>query len=117
MLFGERAGDMPIGPTGATPLDQAMTTLIDLLVAIPGGTPADSGSGDRTLDGQLRLWAVSQDRPATSPRAARAAVLIWTRVHGIVSLELTGIFAGNTVEAQRLINLEVDTAIHALTEA
>lgn len=117
MLFGDRAGGMSIETAGATPLDQAMATLIDLLVAIPGGTPADSGSGDRTLDGQLRLWAVSQARPATSPRAARAAVLVWTRVHGIVSLELTGIFDGNTVEAQRLIGLEVDDAIHSLTGA
>jgi AcrR family transcriptional regulator len=117
MLFGERAGDESIELAGATPLDQAMAALIDLLLAIPADAAADSGSGDRALDGQLRLWAVSLDRPDTSPRAARAAVLIWTRVHGIVSLELTGIFGNRTVEAQRLIDLEVDNAIHALTGA
>ncbi|HUQ59455.1 TetR/AcrR family transcriptional regulator [Lentzea sp.] len=113
MLFGERAGDAPIELAGVTPLDQAMAALIDLLTAIPGSAPATSA--DRALDGQLRLWARSQDRPATSPRAALAAVLIWTRVHGIVSLELTGIFGNGTVEAQRLIDAEVDNAIRTMT--
>jgi len=59
--------------------------------------------------------AHSQARPDTAPRAATAAILIWTRIHGIVSLELTGIFDNRTIEAQRLIDLEIDNAIHSLT--
>ena len=114
MLFAERAGDAPAEGLAQTPLDQAMALLIDLLVAIQNTAPADGTSGDRTLDGQLRQWARSQDRPDTTPRAATAAILIWTRIHGIVSLELTGIFDNRTLEAQRLIDLEVDNAIHAL---
>lgn len=112
MLFAERAGDAPSQEPTQTPLDQAMALLIDLLVAIQD---TGSTSGDRTLDGQLRLWARSQERPDTTPRAATAAILIWTRVHGIVSLELTGIFDNRTIEAQRLIDLEIDNAIHSLT--
>src|SRR3954469_18207179 len=54
MLFAERAGDLPGDVTEHTPLDQAMALLIDLLTAVQGTPPADSGSGDRTLDGQLR---------------------------------------------------------------
>jgi AcrR family transcriptional regulator len=115
MLFAERADDAPSQPAAPTPLDQAMALLIDLLVAVQDTAPAESATGDRTLDGQLRHWARSQDRPDTSPRAATAAILIWTRVHGIVSLELTGIFDNRTPDAQRLIDLEIDNAMHPLT--
>ena len=115
MLFAERADATPGQPSGQTPLDEAMALLIDLLVAIQNAAPAGSTTGDRTLDGQLRHWAHSQERPDTAPRAATAAILIWTRIHGIVSLELTGIFDNRTVEAQRLIDLEIDSAIHSLT--
>ncbi|WP_329213125.1 TetR/AcrR family transcriptional regulator [Streptomyces sp. NBC_01485] len=117
MLFGERAGDLPSEVTTQTPLDQAMAMLMDMLTAVQGTTQADSTSGDRTLDGQLRLWARSQERPDISPGVARAAILIWTRVHGIVSLELTGVFDNHTLEAQRLIDLEVDNAIQSLKPA
>jgi AcrR family transcriptional regulator len=113
MLFAERADGTPGETPGGTPLDQAMALLIDLLVTIRN--PAGSTTGDRTLDGQLRQWARSQERPDTAPRAASAAILIWTRIHGIVSLELTGIFDNRAIEAQRLIDLEIDNAIHSLT--
>ncbi|MCX5251709.1 TetR/AcrR family transcriptional regulator [Streptomyces sp. NBC_00201] len=117
MLFGEQAGDLPGDVTEQTPLDQAMALLIDLLTAVQGTAPADSrsgSSGDRTLDGQLRQWARSQQRPDTPPRAARAAILIWSRVHGIVSLELTGVFDNRPLEAQRLIDSEIDSAVRSL---
>ncbi|MFF7602911.1 TetR-like C-terminal domain-containing protein [Streptomyces mirabilis] len=45
---------------------------------------------------------------------ARAAILIWTRVHGIVSLELAGVFDHHTVGAQRLIDPEIAGAIQSL---
>jgi AcrR family transcriptional regulator len=116
MLFAEQAEErQPGGGMPArTPLDEAMALLVDMLVAVQNTTPAETTSGDRTLDGQLRQWARSQDRPDTTPRAATAAILIWTRTHGIVSLELTGIFDNRTIEAQRLIDLEIDNAIHSL---
>jgi len=114
MLFGEQAQDLPNDVITQTPLDQAMALLIDLLAAVQDTAPADGTSGDRTLDRQLRLWARRQMRPDTTPRAARAAILIWTRVHGIVSLELTGMFDNQSIEVQRLIDLEIDSAIQFL---
>ncbi|WP_416960421.1 TetR/AcrR family transcriptional regulator [Streptomyces sp. Agncl-13] len=114
MLFGERPDDAPGEVVVRTPLDEAMALLIDLLVALQDTTPAEATSGDRALDGQLRLWARAQERPDTTPRAARAAILLWTRIHGIVSLELTGIFANHTLEVQRLIDLEIDDAVRSL---
>jgi AcrR family transcriptional regulator len=115
MLFGERGGDLPADPAGPTPLDQAMALLIDVLTAIGDGSPAEGTSGDRSLDGQLTKWARSQERPDTSARVARVAIVVWTRVHGIVSLELTGMFDDRSIDAQRLIDLEIDDAVRALS--
>lgn len=115
MLFGERAGDLPSEVTTRTPLDQAMALLIDILAAVKGTAPTRGTSGDRTLDGQLRLWARTQERPDIAPDVARAAILIWTRIHGIVSLELTGLFDDQAIEAQRLIDLEIDSAMQSLS--
>ncbi len=117
MLFAERADDASGDEPTRTPLDQAMALLIDTLAAIQHATPAAGTSGDRGLDGQLRRWARWQDRPDTTPGAATAAILIWTRVHGIVSLELTGVFGDHTIEAQRLIDLEIDNAIQSMTQS
>ncbi|MFB7780764.1 TetR/AcrR family transcriptional regulator [Streptomyces bauhiniae] len=115
MLFGERPGDAPGDAAARTPLDKAMSLLIDLLVALEGDpAPAEAAGGDRTLDDQLRLWARAQERPDTMPHIARAAILLWTRVHGIVSLELTGVFAGQSIDVQRLIDLEIDNAVQSL---
>ncbi|WP_236710836.1 TetR/AcrR family transcriptional regulator [Streptomyces sp. 150FB] len=114
MLFGERAGDLPGDVTTKTPLDQAMALLIDVLVAAQDTMRASTTSGDRTLDGQLRLWTRGQQRPDITTSVACAAILIWSRVHGIVSLELTGMFDNQSLEAQRLIDLEIDGAIQSL---
>jgi AcrR family transcriptional regulator len=117
MLFGQRTAGVPEDVSARTPLDQAMALLVDLLVPIPDGARVEGSSGDRTLDGQLRTWARVQQRPDTTPRVARTAIVIWTRVHGIVSLELTGMLDNQAVEVQRLIDLEVDNAIQLLASA
>jgi len=115
MLFGERATDLPASVTTRTPLDEAMALLIDMLMTAQDDMP--DGTGDEVLDDQLRGWAGTQRRPGTPPSAALAAVVIWTRVHGIVSLELTGIFDDHTIEARRLIDLEIDRAVRSLGAA
>ena len=114
MLFGQRTGGLPGDPGSETPMDQPMALLVGLLEALTDTASALSTSGDRMLDGQLREWARVRRLPGTTPRTARAAIVIWTRIHGIVSLELTGMFDHNAVEVQRLIDLEVDNAIHLL---
>lgn len=68
--------------------------------------------GDRTapappqpLASQLTAWALAHD-PSISPSTALRAVLIWSRLHGLVSLEIAGNFAsmgidpGQVFEAQ-----------------
>ena len=57
------------------------------------------------LASQLTAWALAHD-PSISPSTALRAVLIWSRLHGLVSLEIAGNFAsmgidpGQVFEAQ-----------------
>ncbi|MDT5347907.1 MAG: hypothetical protein QOH91_1194 [Mycobacterium sp.] len=102
LLVGESAANLPAGTPGDDAMNQAMALLIDLLVAGEGAAASGCTSADATLDGQLRLWARSQNRPETPPRAAHAAILIWTRVHGIVSLEHAGVFDNHSIDAARM---------------
>jgi len=113
MLFGEPPGEIAAEIVAESPLNMAMTQLVDLLTEV-ADTAGVGTSGDRTLDRQLRVWARAMDRPSTAPRIARAAIVIWTRVHGIVSLELTGMVDNHSIEIQRLIDLEVDNAVQLL---
>jgi AcrR family transcriptional regulator len=117
MLFGEQSGEIPEQIGTQSPLNLAMTQLVDLLAAEADDPAAPASSGDRTLDTQLRVWAKALHRPEVTPRIARASIIIWTRVHGIVSLELTGMVGNHSIEMQRLIDLEVDNAIQLLTRA
>lgn len=64
--------------------------------------------GDRTapvppqpLASQLTAWAQAPD-PGTSPATALRAVLIWSRLHGLVSLEIAGNFASMGIDPDQV---------------
>ncbi|MET7777469.1 hypothetical protein ABZT28_17005 [Streptomyces sp. NPDC005388] len=54
---------------------------------------------DWALRYRRRHGVLFGERAGGLPSVARAAILTWTRVHGIVGLELTGVFENHTVEA------------------
>jgi AcrR family transcriptional regulator len=80
-----------------------------------GGPDAQAGAlarrGDK-LDQQLSRWAGRHDTAAPA-LVLRLGVLTWTRLHGIVSLELAGVFADMGLDAELLLGAEVDAAIAA----
>jgi AcrR family transcriptional regulator len=57
---------------------------------------------------QLAAWARPHD-PETAPAIALRAVLIWSRLHGIVSLEIAGNFASMGIDAGQLFELQLAT--------
>jgi hypothetical protein len=64
-------------------------------------------SGD-ALDRELQSWSRSRDDPTgMSPLVLRLAVLTWTRVHGIVGLELTGALARMGLDPGLLLDDDV----------
>src|SRR6266487_5166660 len=73
---------------------RAMNPLLDVLREFGDGTiepPAEP------LASQLAAWAQPQD-PGIDPATALRAVLIWSYLHGIVSLEIAGNFASMGID-------------------
>ncbi len=111
MLFSDRSRDVPDPPAGVAAINVGMLPVLAALGEIaapsapPGGTP---------LDEALTRWAQGMGAPAgLAPAALRLAVLAWSRVHGLVSLEITGALAGMGLDAAVLLDAEVDSLLAA----
>jgi hypothetical protein len=56
----------------------------------------------------LARWGRAIDAPAgASPLQLRLAVLLWSRIHGLVTLEISGVFTGMGLDAGRLLDAEI----------
>jgi AcrR family transcriptional regulator len=65
---------------------RSMNVILGALAAVG---PATGGSGDGgELDGQLRVWAARSGMPEMPTRVLALGLTCWTRLHGVVSLEL-----------------------------
>ncbi|MEU9336163.1 TetR/AcrR family transcriptional regulator [Streptomyces sp. NPDC048290] len=82
---------------------EIMAVLLDTAVTLVG---PDAGSAlGAHLDGH-REWA--GDHPA-SPTALHKALVFWTRLHGVLSLELAGHFGGMRFDPAVLFEAEVES--------
>ncbi|GAB3834152.1 TetR/AcrR family transcriptional regulator [Kribbella italica] len=82
--------------------DEIMTTLLAAARALPSSGPETPF--DRHLDDH-RDWV--GDRSAPTP-AVHRALSFWTRLHGVLSLELAGHFTGMALDPALLFAAEVD---------
>jgi AcrR family transcriptional regulator len=83
----------------------SMKVLLDVIGEVGDGT-GDDGL-PQPLASQLATWA--RPYPAASPGAALRAVLAWSRLHGIVSLEIAGNFASMGLDAEQLFEVQLAT--------
>ncbi|MFF3755390.1 TetR/AcrR family transcriptional regulator [Streptomyces sp. NPDC002018] len=81
---------------------EIMTFLLDACTALPSDSPATPfGTHLETH----RRWAA--DHPAP-PAALHRALTFWTRLHGVLSLELAGHFTGMAFDPALLFTAELD---------
>ncbi|MBF9134049.1 TetR/AcrR family transcriptional regulator, partial [Plantactinospora sp. S1510] len=91
-------------PDGVTQIaSEIMTTLLDACVTLPSDRPATPF--DAHLEGH-RQWAAGHPAPSA---ALHRALIFWTRLHGILSLELAGHFTGMGFDPAQLFAAELDT--------
>lgn len=82
---------------------KAMNLLLDIIdaaadrAAVPPPQP---------LASQLAVWAQPY-RPGIDPATALDAVLVWSRLHGIVSLEIAGNFASMGLDPDQLFEIQL----------
>ncbi|USQ88480.1 TetR/AcrR family transcriptional regulator [Streptomyces phaeoluteigriseus] len=82
---------------------EIMARLLDTFAAVPGGdaeTPFDAHLAEH------REWADGHPAP---PPALRRALAFWTRLHGALSLELAGHFAGMGIDPALLFAAELES--------
>jgi hypothetical protein len=88
-----------------------MHLILDALAALD--PPASTSAGDAgALDAQLQRWAEARSVEGDLPPALlQLGVLTWTRLHGIISLEIEGVFASMAIDPELLYAAEVDNLI------
>jgi AcrR family transcriptional regulator len=83
----------------------AMTPLLELLALLPedAGLPRPN----RRLARELGGWARRRGAPVADPAVALRAVILWSRLHGLVSLELGGNYASMGIDPDALFEAEL----------
>jgi AcrR family transcriptional regulator len=112
LIFGTSEGSGAVDPERILPA--AQKSMAALLVAVSESAAGSAAQAvkDAPLRRQLAAWL--RDRSPELELAegtAAIAVLAWTRMHGIVSLEIDGFFDQMGVDPKRLYQLEVDRLI------
>ena len=73
----------------------------------PDRQPRLSGGGS-ALTTQLRDWARKHERDPRDPGTFHRGLTTWTRLHGLVSLEIEGAFASMGIDADTVFHRGVD---------
>jgi AcrR family transcriptional regulator len=84
---------------------EAMNLLLGILADLgdPTATPPS-----QPLASQLTAWA-QPHHPGIDPATALRAIVIWSRLHGIVSLEIAGNFASMGIDPGQLFETQLAT--------
>ena len=107
LLFGIRPTEYRGDPGQAIDtIHGGMRVLLEIVGELAAG--GDSSNPGDELDQELRSWSQRRgDRAGIPPLVLRLGVLAWTRLHGIVSLELTGALRQMNIDPALLIDHEV----------
>lgn len=70
---------------------QAMAVVLDHVKDV-------TGDADPVLAGQLAQWAAERGVRGTDPVVAVTAITLWSRIHGLVGLEIEGNFASMGID-------------------
>lgn len=110
LIYGTPVPGYQAPPEATELAASVMTVLLDAFTetGTPAGRPGAAAAAlDRHLEGH-RSWA--GDHPAP-PDALRRALTFWTRLHGVVSLEVAGHFTGMGFDPALLYAAEAEAAI------
>lgn len=111
MLLGTPVGSGALAPERTIPAaHRTMAVLLDALAALDQ-TPTSDDRRHAELDGQLSTWLRHRDGPVVHGRIARLGVTLWTRLHGVVSLEIAGHFASMGFDPALLYDAEVEAIL------
>ncbi len=114
LVFSTVAGSGELAPQPI--IAAASRSMAVLLDSIARATPADPPPVNRTLAGQLRDWQRRTDLPDLDDAILLAGLNAWTRLHGVISLELDGHLQSTGVDPQLIYQAEVSAIIRPWTD-
>jgi AcrR family transcriptional regulator len=112
LIYGTPVPGYQAPPAATEAAASIMAVLIDAfaeLGAANSPVPEAAAALDRHLAGH-RDWAAAH--PATAD-ALRHALTFWTRLHGVISLDVAGHFTGMGFDPALLYSAETDAAVNA----
>jgi AcrR family transcriptional regulator len=115
LVFGSTYGSGALAPERIIPASQqSMHVFLEALAGLrPSGD--DAAPGPRgVLARELRAWGQASGEPF-EPATLLLGVTAWTRLHGVVSLEVEGIFDQMRLDAGGLYEAELDQLVAQAT--
>ena len=111
LIFESTHGSGALEPERTIPAAHRAMTVI--LAALADLGPADVASSvtDTVLARQLTAWGNPPGQNRLEPGVLLLGLTAWTRLHGIISLEIEGVFAQMGIDPARLYNTEIDHLI------
>jgi AcrR family transcriptional regulator len=108
LVFGSSYGSGELDPDRIIPPAQRAMEIV--LAALSELGPAEQAAtvSDPVLRRELAHWGSRSANSPHDPRVLLIGLLAWTRVHGIISLEIEGFFEQVGVDPARLYEAEID---------
>ena len=113
LLFGP---PLPGYEAHARRLVEPSWSAMHLLLEVLHGFAAGAADPSEPLASELAAWAHHHDSRIDAATALRA-VLIWSQLHGIVSLEIAGNFRSMSIDADQLFEIQLATITAMLDKA
>jgi AcrR family transcriptional regulator len=117
LVFGSSYGTGALDPERIIPAaHRSMTEILTALAEL--GAPSDAPAvADTVLARELAAWGNNPGAEALPPGVLLLGLTAWTRLHGIISLEIEGVFTQLGVDPTRLYDTEIDHLIEQRTRA
>jgi AcrR family transcriptional regulator len=89
-------------------VDASQEAMIQLLAALRELGDRTAAPPPQPLASQLAVWAQAYDS-GTGPATALQAILVWSRLHGLVSLEIAGNLASIGIDPDQVFEAQLAT--------
>ena len=112
LIFSTRLGSGRLASSDIVLASQrSMNVFLQALSSLPPRPESTGRAVNPALANQLEAWHLRSNEPALPPATLRLGMTCWTRLHGILSLEIDGHLHATNVDPALLYHAEVDDLI------
>jgi AcrR family transcriptional regulator len=108
LVFGSSYGSGELDPDRIIPPAQRAMEIVLAALSELGPAGRAATVSDSELRRELVHWDNGSEDSPHDPRVLLLGLLAWTRIHGVISLEIEGFFEQIEIEPARIFQAEVD---------